>query len=260
MKSGMKARPKVMIASTQAVLNAGVPDASDLTVLPITVHTQTAKKLRDAILKGVFRPGERMVESDLCRRLGVSRPSVREALRRLEAERLITIRPNRGPVVTEISWEDARQIYHVRALLEGEAAALFAAHANPAVLRDLEGALNDFQRAAKRDNALQRLSATERFYDVILEHCGNMVIAEILHGLVARITFLRSRSMSRPGRAKVSAVEMTKMYRAIEAGDEQAARQAAIDHVRAAANAARQVFDATFTAPARLPKARRRAA
>jgi GntR family transcriptional regulator, trigonelline degradation regulator len=232
----------------------------DLSGHPTSVHVRTASKLRDAILSGMFRPGDRMVESDLCRRMGVSRPSVREALRRLEAERLINIRPNRGPVVTEISWEEARQIYHVRALLEGEAAALFATHASAAALRELEGALADFQRAAKRENALQRLTATGRFYNVILDHCGNKVIAELLQGLVARITFLRSRSMSRSGRAKVSAVEMAKMYRAIAAGDEGAARQAAIDHVKAAANAARLVFDADSAATARPSRSRRRAA
>lgn len=259
MKAGTKRPQTRAVARLDIPAPSGLADASNLTVHP-TVHSRTAAKLRDAILSGVFRPGERLLESDLCRRMGVSRPSVREALRRLEAERLITIRPNRGPVVTEISWEEAREIYHVRALLEGEAAALFAAHASAGALRDLERALTDFLRAAKRDNALQRLSATARFYNVILDHCGNRVIAELLQGLVARITFLRARSMSRSGRAKVSAVEMARMYRAIEAGDEQAARQAAIDHVRAAANAARQVFDADSAATARQPKARRRAA
>ncbi len=260
MKSGSKPQPKATSARTRVVPDSPQADVSDLTILPITVHAQTAQKLRDAILSGIFRPGERMVEADLCRRMGVSRPSIREALRRLEAERLITIRPNRGPMVTEISWEDARQIYHARALLEGEAAALFAAHASAAALRDLKSALDDFQRATKRDNVLQRLSATECFYNVILDHCGNRIIAEMLQGLVARITFLRSRSMSRPGRAKVSAIEMAKMYKAIEAGDEHEARQAAIDHVRAAANAARQVFDAGSAVPARSAKSRRRAA
>jgi DNA-binding GntR family transcriptional regulator len=131
-----------------------------------------------------------------------SKDTLREALRRLEAERLVTIRPNRGPVVTNISWEEARQIYYARALLEGEAATLFAAHASAAALRALKDALADFQRGTKSNNALQRLSATERFYDVILRNCGNKIIAEMLQGLVARITFLRSRSMSRPGEGK----------------------------------------------------------
>jgi DNA-binding GntR family transcriptional regulator len=210
---------------------------------PVTVHTQTAERIRNAILTGAFRPGERLVESDLCKQMGVSRTSIREALRRLEAERLITIPPNRGPIVTEISWEDARQIYDVRALLEGEAAALFAAIASAAALKDLKFALKDFERAAAANTALGRLKAAERFYEVILDGCGNRIIAELLRGLTARITFLRARSMSRPARSKFSAAEMARIYKAIEAGDEQEARRAAIDHVNAAANAARTVFE-----------------
>lgn len=218
-------------------------DSADLKVRPITVQAQTAAKLRDAILSGIFRPGERLVETDLCQRMGVSRTSVREALRRLEAERLVTVQPNRGPSVTEISWDEARHMYDVRAILEGEAAALFATRAAPGALASLRDALEDFDRAVAANNPLDRLSATQRFYDVILEGCGNEVIAELLRGLVARITFLRARSMSRPGRSRVSAVEMRRMFEAIMAGNARAARAAAIQHVRAASTAARLVFD-----------------
>ena len=124
----------------------------------------------------------------------------------------------------------------------------------------MRAALTDFKRAAKRENALQRLSATERFYQVMLDHCGNRIISEMLQGLVARITFLRAHSMSRPRRAQVSALEMEGIYHAIAAGDGPAARQASIDHVNAAANAARLVFNAAITAQAQSNGSRRRAA
>ncbi len=101
----------------------------DLKVSPRTVLVQTVDKLRDAILNGHFQPGDRLVEQDLCQEMGVSRGSLREALRRLEAEKLITMAPNRGPSVSVIGWAEAEQIYYVRALLEGEAAAEFAARA-----------------------------------------------------------------------------------------------------------------------------------
>src|SRR5690348_15248882 len=97
----------------------------DLKVSPVSVQQQAASKLRAAILAGVFQPGDRLVEADLCERLGVSRPSVREALRSLEAEKLVAIVPNRGPLVPLITWEQAKEIYQVRVLLEGEAAAAF---------------------------------------------------------------------------------------------------------------------------------------
>lgn len=214
----------------------------DLKVMPVTVQAQTVAKLRDAILTGVFRPGERLVEGHLCEQMGVSRTSIREALRRLEAERLITIVPNRGPSVTEIDWDQARQIYDVRALLEPEAAALFAARATPADVARMEAALAAFDAAVAGDEALEQLGATGRFYSVILAGCGNTVIAEILQGLVARITFLRARSMSLPGRSAVSAEEMRRMLTAIGSGDAKAARLAAAAHVRSAAAAAQRFF------------------
>jgi DNA-binding GntR family transcriptional regulator len=215
----------------------------DMKVLPLTVQAQTVAKLRDAILSGVFAPGERLVESLLCERMGVSRTSIREALRRLEAERLVTILPNRGPSVAEVTWTEAEQIYEVRALLEGEAAALFAKRATAAQLKQLSDALAEFDRAVKLDNPLERLSSTERFYEVILEGCGNQIIAEILQGLVARITFLRARSMSRPGRSRLSATELRRMLDAVHKRDSKAARKAATEHIVAACSAAREVFE-----------------
>jgi DNA-binding GntR family transcriptional regulator len=217
--------------------------ASDpLRVSTVTVQAQTVSKLRDAILSGVFKPGERLIETDLCERMGVSRTSIREALRRLEAERLVTIQPNRGPSVTEITWTQAQQIYEVRALLEGEAAALFASRAAEGDIRALKESLQRFQKADATGDALERLSATTQFYEIILNGCGNEIIAELLNGLVARITFLRARSMSQAGRGRKSAAEMQAMFQAIASRKATAAREAAVAHVSAAAEAARQVF------------------
>src|SRR3546814_10249323 len=126
--------------------------------------------------------------SDLCSRMGVSRTSIREGLRRLEGERLITILPNKGPTVTQITWAEAEEIYHVRALLEGEAAAMFATRATAEDLAELRAALEAFRVATTRGDALGRLSSTTRFYDVMLKGCGNRIIAATLGGLVDRIT------------------------------------------------------------------------
>jgi GntR family transcriptional regulator, trigonelline degradation regulator len=76
----------------------------DLQVSPRTVQQETVQKLGAAILTGMFQPGDRLVEAELCKMLGVSLPSVREALRSLEAERIISIVPNRGPQIPIMSW------------------------------------------------------------------------------------------------------------------------------------------------------------
>ena len=216
----------------------------DLKVEPRTIQIQTADKLRDAIRSGHFKPGERLLEAELCERMQVSRTTVREALRRLEGEKLITVIPNRGPFVTEITWQEAKEIYYVRALLEGEAAALFAERATSDEQREMAEALGAFNQADDADDPIGRLMSTSRFYDIMLHGCGNGIIRELLQGLLARINFLRSRSMSRPGRTKYSAIEMQRILKAIERKDATGARAAAVEHVRAACAAAEAVFEA----------------
>jgi DNA-binding GntR family transcriptional regulator len=216
--------------------------AKDLRITPVTIQAQTASKLRDAILDGVFKPGEKLLEAELCRQMGVSRTSVREALRQLEAERLVTIIPNRGPSVTQLTWKEAEAIYDARELLEGESAARFAERATAAEIARAKAALADFDRAVTMDDARGRLTYTQRFYDLIIEGCGNPIIGEMLQSLFARINFLRARSMSREGRGKNSSVEMWRIFAAIESHNARAARVAAVQHVKSACAAAQEVF------------------
>jgi DNA-binding GntR family transcriptional regulator len=214
----------------------------DFRVSPKTVQRLAVEKLRAAIVAGVFKPGDRLVEADLCALLGVSRPSVREALRSLEAEKLVAVAPNRGFSVPTLSWAEAEEIYKVRALLEAEAAALFTPRATPKQLRQMRAALSEFRSSIKSDDRVLQVTSTSRFYDPILSGCGNRIIQEILESLMARITFLRARSMSQAGRSKFSLREMTSIYDAIKARDIERARAAARDHVEKACAAAKRVY------------------
>src|SRR5687768_10346139 len=99
---------------------------SDLLVTEnVPTRDLVLRKLRDAILSGLFQPGQRLLERELVEQMGVSRTPIREALRKLELEGLVTTVPYKGPIVTLPTLEDARQLYEVRAALEGEAVALF---------------------------------------------------------------------------------------------------------------------------------------
>lgn len=182
--------------------------------------------------------------------LGISRGSVREALRELAAEKLVNLIPNRGPFIADITLEEALEIYHVRAMLEGEACYLYASRADDAGVETMRQALKDFERAVRKGDALARLDSTARFYQVILSGCGNRIIAEMLSGLLARINFLRSRSMATPGRARHSLAELTDLFAAIEARDARTARAAAVTHVQRACDAARSSFEETEAAQA----------
>src|SRR5690606_3951271 len=126
------------------------------------------RALRDAIVCGELPPGFRLVEADLCVRLGASRPTVREALRQLEAERLVQITPYKGPSVALMSWSEASDIYEVRVLLEGHAAYLFAERADEQSLRELREALEAFEAAVRDGDSVGLLRSTGTFYDVIM--------------------------------------------------------------------------------------------
>jgi DNA-binding GntR family transcriptional regulator len=219
------------------------------------VRAQIISNLRNAILQGHFQPGQKLVEADLCEMLGVSRPSVREALRQLEAEKLVVITPYKGPSVARIDWEEATQIYEVRSLLEGQAAWLYAKRSTPEQLAEMQAALARFQDAVRRGDDEARLTHTSAYYSVILENCGNVVIREFLGVLHARINFLRARSMSRTGRAKESAAEMKRILDALRARNPERARRACVEHVERACEAAKSSF-AAKPAPAKAAKKR----
>ena len=217
-----------------------MPPDLNLRVLPRTVQQETVDKLRLAIFSGVFEPGSRLIESQLCVQLGISRPSLREALRSLAAERLIEIIPNRGPSVTQLTWDEVNSIYEARELLEVEAVGRCSQRITPAELKKLKLALAAFEKAAASNDGLARITTAAEFYAIILANCGNPILEEIHRGLVARISLFRSRSMSQEGRAKSSLAEMKDIYDAIAAGDEKAARKASKTHVLKAKAATKQ--------------------
>lgn len=220
-----------------------MPPDLNLRILPRTVQQETVEKLRLAIFSGVFEPGSRLIESQLCVQLGISRPSLREALRSLAAERLIDIVPNRGPSIPTLTWEEVTAIYEVRELLEVEAAGRCSQRISGEQLQALEIALRAFEKAASSKDSLARVTTAADFYSVILANCGNPILEEIHRGLVARISLFRSRSMSLEGRAVSSLAEMKEIYDAIAAGDEKAARKAAGKHILEAMAATKRSMD-----------------
>src|SRR5215471_19681693 len=117
-----------------------------------TVRAMVAQKLREAIMSGRLKPGQRLVERELCEMTGVSRPSIREALRLLEADGLVNTVPHRGPVVSTISLEEARQLYAARAVLEGFAGRECARLHDPHVVRRIGNALTRLKAAAAKSD------------------------------------------------------------------------------------------------------------
>src|SRR5690242_12791770 len=146
--------------------------------------------LRTAIMDGQLKPGQKLVEADLCRELGISRASMREALRTLEAQRLVELIPNRGPFVAKLGEKEVQGIHDVWALLTGEMVAQFTSLATAADAARLETYLKRLRAAVKEAKPGAQLAATNAFFHVISTRCGNPVLADTVVRLVARINFL----------------------------------------------------------------------
>jgi GntR family transcriptional regulator, trigonelline degradation regulator len=200
---------------------------------PAPIRSRVLDNLRQAILERKLAPGQRLIERELVELTGVSRTSIREALRELAAEGLVTTIPNKGTVVATVTAEEARQLYQVRSALEGLAGRLFVENATSAQRRALVNALRAVERAAPKGSPAM-LAAKDKFYDVLFEGGGNEALRSMAGALHARVNLLRSMSLSVPGRSAESLAELAEIVAAVQAGDADAAAKACSHHVEAA--------------------------
>ena len=217
---------------------AGASKIRRIATIAAPVRSQVVEMLRAAITGGQFAPGQRLIEKDLCDLMGVSRPSVREALRQVESEGLIVTIPNRGPTVSQLSARDVASIYEVRGALEALAAQLFAATAGDEQVDELDAAVTQLDVAYKTGDIEMVVVAKHIFYDVLMEGCGNNILPTLFRTMNARITQLRRVSLSSPKRATVSLREVRAVLRAIKQRDPDAAFKASLHHVKEASKVA----------------------
>ncbi len=213
---------------------------SDLQIPKVSasLRMQVEEKLRQAIASGRFTPGQRLVERELCEMLGVGRTSVREALRQLEAEGLITSFPHKGPVVSTITYEEAQQLYAVRALLESFAGQQFAENGTADDIATLEDAVAEFVAAADSGVGSRLIAAKNAFYDCLMDGSKNLFVRQMLTSLHNRINLLRMTSMTQPGRLKHSVAEIKDIAKAISNRNGPVAAAACKHHIDMAAKVA----------------------
>ncbi|MBO9399066.1 GntR family transcriptional regulator [Shimia sp. R9_2] len=198
---------------------------------PATLRDMVQERMREAIIEGHFKPGERLVERPLCEQLGVSRTVIRETIRYLEAEGLVDILPGRGPIVAPMSRDDARQIYDIRLMLETSAAESCARNITPERAERLQAALNRLQR--ERDGATpgELFRASADFYSEIFEGAGHHIAWEIVQRLNGRISRLRMMTLSSNDRERSGAEHMQAICDAITSGNPDAACTAVSHHL-----------------------------
>jgi DNA-binding GntR family transcriptional regulator len=182
----------------------------------------------NAIDLGIFRPGDRLVESDLADRFKVSRTPIREALQRLETQRLLT-REGRSLIVASLDHTQLAELYVVRAELEGLTAELAAQHATPEEVNVLRDMVEEDHALIDDPPALSR--ANRRFHRQLHRASHNRFLVEQLDLVHRSMALLAETSLAADGRGAVALEEHRAIVEAIAAGDAPGARKALKAHI-----------------------------
>lgn len=205
---------------------------------PVLVRQQAFQNLRNAIISGEIAPGTRLIERELCEALGISRASVREVIRQLEAERLVDVEPRRGPVVSRLTLAQARELYELRAVFESRLAQAFTLAASDADIADLHAIHARIQEAAARHDVLPLVSLMVEMSNHMGRVAGLEITLDLLNYLGARISALRVKSVSKAGRIEESMGEIARIVAAAAARDAHGAAEATRIYVENAGRAA----------------------
>lgn len=181
------------------------------------LRRQVAERLRQSIISGRLQPGARLIERELIALMGVSRTVIRETLRELESEGLIAMIPNKGPIVRELTLAEATDLYSIRAVLEGLAARLFAARADPSNVARLARALDLTAKAYTKGDPARIFETKDVFYDVFFEGAGSETLSLMISTLHGRISRWRSLGLGHPRRSPSRSKETIRNLRALVA-------------------------------------------
>ena len=213
-----------------AVGRAGAP-------LPArALYEQVAERLRTRILSHSLAPGSWIDEQALTAEYGISRTPLREALKVLAAEGLVTMKLRRGAYVTEVSERDLSEVFHLMALLESDAAATVAMRATAAELAELQAVHDELERQVGDRSAF--FAANERFHMRLLELADNRWRIQLVGDLRKVMKLHRHHSLFREGRLEASLQEHRALMAALLARDEARARALMHEHIGAGREAA----------------------
>ncbi|EEY77628.1 transcriptional regulator, GntR family [Acinetobacter calcoaceticus RUH2202] len=212
---------------------------------PVTLRELCLDKVRNAIITGYFPSGKRLVERTLCEELGVSRSVVREVIRYLEAEGLVEILPNKGPIVSLLNWDIASQIYEVRLLLEQSAVVDCTKNLDEKTAEKLKLLLEDLKAAFAADDINLIIETSTQLYQTIFTTAKHHIAWEVVQRLNGRISRLRAMTMKSTKREISGYQRIKNMCEAIYLHkDPEKAKQAVAEHIAEAAAVAKNILDA----------------
>ena len=198
--------------------------------------------LKDAIVNGKLKPGERLMEQQVAEELGVSRTPVREAIRKLEIEGFIIIIPRKGAYVSDISLKDIAQVFEVRAAMEALAAGLAAQRIADDQMEKLERKLVEVKNAVDNSDLDNIIQFDTDFHEIIYDASRNDRLVQILNNLREQIQRYRTASLASPGRLKDTLREHQELVDAISTRNVALAQKVAKEHIENAENTILEAF------------------
>jgi len=213
-------------------------------IAPLALYQEVAERLRQRIFSHELPPGTWVDEQALAAQYGISRTPLREALKVLASEGLVTLKPRRGCYVTEISERDLDEVFAVMALLEGQCARDAAQHADPAQRSRLEHIHADLEAAAAAGNINGFFEANQAFHHAVQEIADNRWLLQVITDLRKVIKLSRHHSLFSEGRLEQSLAEHRAILDAILACDPEAAEQRMRAHIKSGRAALARIAEA----------------
>ncbi|MBE7941147.1 MULTISPECIES: GntR family transcriptional regulator [Ramlibacter] len=204
--------------------------ASALTLSPRALYEEVAEQLRQRIFRRELEPGSWIDEVKIAQEFGISRTPLREALKVLAAEGLVTMKVRRGAYVTEVSESDLADVYHLLALLESDAARVVASRASPGELAELQALHASLEAAAGQRERF--FAINERFHMRLLEIAGNRWRNQMVEDLRKVMKLNRHNSLLKSGRMEESMLEHRAIVAALADRDAELAARRMQEHFR----------------------------
>lgn len=193
---------------------------------------QVCERIRAAILSGALKPGSKLTEQDLAAELEVSRTPIREAIRQLEVERLVTRTPFVGVTVTQLSPQEVIELLDIREVLEGLVARLATQNMDSLHLQRLKKSLQQLAASARKGDVGAYLDQALAFRRVLVECCGSATLSEHVMAIENRLRLTGSRTAVLPGRMEAAIEEHEKLMDAVARGDAEGAERLNRERIR----------------------------
>lgn len=191
---------------------------------PLTLRERIVEFIKDSIVSGRLKPGEKIPEQEIAENFGISRTPIREAFRQLESEGFISVTPRKGAVVSPITDKDVQEFYAIKSLLEGYAAHSACHKFTAKEIKRLESLNQHMLRCADKNDVKGFFKLDNQFHDIFLKSCGNTKLYYLIHQIVQQFERFRVTALNLPGRMQSSVKQHDEIIDAFRDRDEQRVR------------------------------------